>query len=62
MDEQNEPLPSEFFEHAPQAGEQLFEPHYQTITRQNQVQIYQELTKNPAGVFTTSFLEAAGHG
>lgn len=57
VDEQNNPLPSEFFEHDPQTSEQLFEPHYQTITRQDQVQIYQELTKNPAGVFTTSFLE-----
>ena len=57
VDEQNNPLPSEFFGRDPGTGEQLFEPHYQTITRQNQVQIYQELTKNPAGVFTTSFLE-----
>lgn len=52
----NKPLPSEFLTQDPQTGEQAFEPHYQTITRQDQVQVYEELTKNPEGVFTTSFL------
>ena len=33
-----------------------FQPHYQTITRQDQVQIYQELIKDSAGDLTTSFL------
>ncbi len=50
------PLPQEFLEPDPTTGEERFEPHYQTITRQNQVQIYEELTKNPEGAFTTSFL------
>jgi len=36
-----------------------FQPHYETITRQDQVQIYQELVKDPRGRFTTSFLSLA---
>ena len=50
------PLAEEFLGRNPKTGKQLFEPHYQTITRQDQVQIYEELTKNPEGAFTTSFL------
>jgi hypothetical protein len=34
----------------------LFQSHYQTITRQDQVQIYQELYKDSDGDLTTSFL------
>jgi hypothetical protein len=37
----------------------LFQPHYETITRQDQVQIYQELVRDPKGRFTTSFLSLA---
>jgi hypothetical protein len=36
-----------------------FQPHYETITRQDQVQIYQELVRDPKGKFTTSFLSLA---
>jgi hypothetical protein len=36
-----------------------FQPHYETITRQDQVQIYQELAKDPRGRLTTSFLSLA---
>jgi hypothetical protein len=36
-----------------------YQPHYETITRQNQVQIYQELVKDPQGKLTTSFLSLA---
>lgn len=50
------PLPQEFLASDSKTGEQRFEPHYQTITRQNQVQIYEELTRDPTGAFTTSFL------
>jgi hypothetical protein len=56
VDEAGKPLPSEFFEIDPATHEQAFQPHYQTITRQDQVQIYEELVKSPEGVFTTSFL------
>jgi cytochrome P460 len=41
------------------AAEQKFQPHYQTITRQDQVQIYQELARDPRGRLTTSFLSLA---
>jgi hypothetical protein len=36
-----------------------FQPHYATITRQDQAQIYQELVKDPRGRLTTSFLSLA---
>jgi len=36
-----------------------FQPHYRTITRQDQVQIYQELVRDPRGRLTTSFLSLA---
>lgn len=55
-DEAGRPLAEEFLETDPQTGQQRYEPHYQTITRQDQVQIYEELTQNPEGAFTTSFL------
>ena len=41
------------------AAEQTFQPHYQTITRQDQAQIYQELVRDPRGKLTTSFLSLA---
>ena len=47
-------LPSEFFEGT--ANHQAYQPHYQRITRQDQVQIYEELVRDPEGYFTTSFL------
>jgi hypothetical protein len=56
VDANGDPLPSEFLEVDPETGVQVYEPHYQTITRQDQVQVYEELTKNPEGDFTTSFL------
>src|SRR5882724_1589293 len=37
----------------------LFQPHYKTITRQDQVQIFQELVRDPQGRLTTSFLSLA---
>ncbi|MCZ6678067.1 MAG: cytochrome P460 family protein, partial [Candidatus Poribacteria bacterium] len=43
-------LPSEFFE------DQSYQPHHQRITRQDAVQIYEELVKSPEDEFTTSFL------
>jgi hypothetical protein len=56
VDADGRPLPSEFFEIDPRTGQQAYQPHHRTITRQDQVQIYQELAKNPEGRFTTSFL------
>jgi len=37
-------------------GTTQFQPHYQTINSQDQVQIYQELIKDSEGHLTTSFL------
>jgi hypothetical protein len=65
VDESGEPVKGEFFWRngcGPMtAAEQKdwFQPHYQTITRQNQVQIYQELERDPRGRLTTSFLALA---
>jgi hypothetical protein len=36
-----------------------FEPHHEVVEREDQVQIYQELIKDSAGVLTTSFLRRA---
>jgi hypothetical protein len=47
-------LPTEFFMQS--GGKQQYQPHYEVITAQNQVQIYEELTQNADGVFTTNFL------
>src|SRR4029078_925069 len=41
------------------AKEQSFQPHYETITRQDQAQVYQELIRDPKGRLTTSFLSLA---
>ena len=48
-------LPTEFLERGAN-GQQQYQPHFQKITAQSQVQIYEELAKNPEGVFTTSFV------
>jgi len=55
VDQNGTPLPSEFFERNAE-GKQQYEPHYTSINAQSQVQIYQELTKDPQHNFTTSFL------
>jgi hypothetical protein len=64
VDENGKPLPSEFFE--PRTGEladtrQVYQPHYydqagHTITRQDQVQVFEELMLDDDGNFTTSFI------
>jgi hypothetical protein len=54
-------LPTEFFEpDGPDAtGRQAFQPHHRLIESPTQVQIYEELTQNARGRFTTSFLHRA---
>ncbi|MFN0139505.1 MAG: cytochrome P460 family protein [Pyrinomonadaceae bacterium] len=51
-------LPSEFFTEYRQSKQTLqhFQPHYETISSQNQVQIYEELVQDSKGKFTTSFI------
>jgi len=64
VDENDKPLPSEFFERRADASavpRQAYQPHYsdqpgQTITRQDQVQIFEELMLDAGGNFTTSFI------
>ena len=42
-------------------GNKKYQPHYKTITKQDQVQIYQELIKDSEGHLTTSFLRRVKH-
>jgi hypothetical protein len=64
VDENGKPLPSEFFDrYKDKTGQarQYYQPHYydkagHTITRQNQVQIFEELIQDADGNFTTSFI------
>jgi len=51
----SQPLPSE------KLPKGVYQPHYQTITSPDQVQIYEELTQNAAGEFTTSFIHRDTH-
>jgi hypothetical protein len=59
VDENGKPLPTEFFDKI--QGQQAFQPHYydkpgHVITRQDQVQIFEELITDADGNFTTSFI------
>lgn len=58
VDGNGKPLPSEFFapyRNAQGQMKQSYQPHYQVITTQNQVQIYEELNQDAEGKFTTNF-------
>lgn len=50
VDAEGRPLPTEFFE------KNGFQRHHQVITSDDQVQIYEELTKDADGNLTTSFI------
>lgn len=52
VDDSGKPLPTEFSKTA-------WQPHWRTITNSNSVQIYEERTKDPVGLLTTSFLALA---
>jgi hypothetical protein len=65
VDRQGQPLPTEFFQDVlgcpARANVQCYQPHYQVINQEDQVQIYEELhlNANPSDVdarFNTSFL------
>jgi hypothetical protein len=59
VDAQGKPLPSEFFAAYKDASgreQQHYQEHHEAITSDGQVQIYEELTRDAAGRFTTSFL------
>ncbi len=57
-------LPTEYFRGPvgkPTGYGQFYQPHHQTITRRDQVQIYEELVLSPEHRFTTSFLSLEDH-
>jgi mono/diheme cytochrome c family protein len=59
VDGDGRPLPSEFFAaeaKGKRRSAQAYQPHYETITAGDEVQIYEELTRDARGRFTTSFL------
>jgi hypothetical protein len=47
-------LPTEFF-YDPMTRKQVFQPHYEVINSELQVQIYEEVIADPQGKITTSF-------
>ena len=51
----DEVLPTEFF-FDPTTGKQVYQPHYQVINDESQVQIYEEVIADTAGKITTSFV------
>jgi len=51
LDGDGKPLKTEFL-----PNKNTYQPHYQTITQQDQVQIYEELTQDADYDFTTSFV------
>jgi hypothetical protein len=51
----SDPLRTEFFTRPVSQGG-VFQPHHETITRDDQVQIYEERVLDPEGMLTTSFL------
>lgn len=56
------PLKTEFLDVAPEgAAGALYQPHHRVIDSQDQVQIYEELTRNAEGAFTTSFVHRVTH-
>jgi len=64
VDQSGQPLPTEFFDrYKDKSGQwrQYFQPHFydqpgHTITSQEQVEIYEELTEDATGQITTSFI------
>ncbi|MFZ7092692.1 hypothetical protein [Primorskyibacter sp. 2E233] len=58
----DQPLKTEFLDVVPEgATEALYQPHYDVIDDQTQVQIYEELTQNAQKKFTTSFVHRVYH-
>ncbi len=51
----DEVLPTEAF-YDPATGKQVFQPHYEVITDEGQVQIYEEVIADSQGKITTSFV------
>ncbi|MEM7397999.1 MAG: cytochrome P460 family protein [Pseudomonadota bacterium] len=60
VDSEDRVLPTEFFERDAD-GIERYQPHHEVITRQDQVQIYEELIQDVQGDFTTSFIRRHKH-
>jgi len=60
LDNDGEPLPTEFLEKDPATGLK-YQPHYTVIENSSQVQIYESIHLNPYGEITTSFLGLDKH-
>jgi hypothetical protein len=59
VDGEGNPLPTEFFAETKDSSGKMvpsYQPHYEKITSESQVQIYEELTQDVNGQFTTSFV------
>ena len=64
VDGQGRPLATEFLDQPNPADPQglpLHQPHHRTITRQDRVQIYEELVLDAEKRFTTSFIHRDSH-
>ncbi|WP_353571768.1 hypothetical protein [Candidatus Albibeggiatoa sp. nov. BB20] len=61
IDGEGKPLKTEFLDQKGDDGKYLYQPHYQKITCQDQVQIYEELNQNSDHEFTTSFVHRVHH-
>ncbi|EPX85991.1 hypothetical protein [Salipiger mucosus] len=56
------PLETEFLDVVPEGADMaLYQPHHRVVSDQSQVQIYEELTRNAKGAFTTSFVHRVSH-
>ena len=62
VDREGKPLETEFLEHQASGNHfPSYQPHYQAITSEDQVQIYEELVLNANSEFTTSFIHRIAH-
>lgn len=62
VDGRGAPLRTEFLDQPnPAGGLPLYQKHHETVTAEDQVQIYEELTLNAQDQFTTSFIHRIRH-
>ena len=61
VDGEGEPLKTEFLNVPAADGKPMFQDHHRTVSREDQVQIYEELVQNAKGQFTTSFVHRIFH-
>jgi hypothetical protein len=54
-----QPLATEFFTRDPQTDREQYQRHHRVITSPDQVRIYERLSRDAAGAFTTSFVRGS---